>query len=422
MKKEISKYLEVIKTRNVLLLTLISFMYSLTFHNVIYALFLRGRGFNFTQIFLLETALSMAVFVFEVPSGYFADVFGRKKAIVLAASCYFISILLEAISFNYIAFVTAAVISGIGIASISGADSALIYESLAKDNKKEHADYAFSLISGAFSAALIIALPLGGLLAKYALVLPLYVSCIPLAIAPVIALFLEETSEKKGQKTKKSHGKKNDEKEAVSFVDTLKHLVLKQPQLLLLSVLNSITFVIVLSLHYLNQPLFLSYGINLKYFGLIMLATNFICMFMSFISPGLKRKLSTAKVLFISVIVPGFCILVLAKVSTPIIGLIALVGALSFKALGTPLIRTIMNENIPDSNRATALSVIGFIGSIVGMSAKPLVGRLVDSDMNNTFLILGSLMIVIAICFYFLLRETGNSKKAQTTELTDNIA
>jgi len=415
MKKELNKYLTVLKTRNILLLTIISFMYSLTFHNVIYTLFLRERGFSFTQIFLLETALSMAIFVFEIPSGYLADLFGRKKAILLATCCYLVGILLQAMSFNYMAFIIAAVISGMGIASISGADSALVYESLAKDNKKEFSDYAFSLISGAFSAALVIALPLGGFLAQYSFTLPLYITCIPLATAPIIALFLVETSDVKGKsKTTDAKNNVNDDPVRVSFIDTLKFLVIKQPLLIILSVLNSLSFVIILSLYYLNQPLFINYGIDLKYFGIIMLAANFICMFMSFISPSLKRKLNSATVMFISILIPGFCLLVLSKVGIPFIGLFALIGALSFIALGTPLMRTLMNENIPDDNRATTLSVIGFVGSVVGMSTKPLIGKLVDLDLSNTFFILGILMIVIAIGMYLVLKKLQNTVADQS--------
>lgn len=411
MKKELKNYLDVLKTRNVIVLTLITFFYSLTFHHTIYTLFLKSRGLNFWQIFMLETVISASIFVFEIPSGYIADKIGRKKTIILSVICFAVSSYLHVISYNFLMFIILSAIFGLGIASISGADSALIYESLIADNKKEYSDYAFSLIGGAATAALILSLPLGGFLAQYSLDLPVYVTCIPLTISVIAALFLEETYNK--------NEKANENREG--FKESLIFILKEKPVLVILQVLTSLSFSIILSMHYLNQPLFISYGVKIKYFGIIMLAVNILSMLMTLLSPRLKKKLGTTFILFLRNFVPGIFIIILSKTTSPYLGISAFMGVLAVNSIGTPIFRSLLNENISGNNRATVLSVISFIGSIVGMCTKPLIGYLVDLSLNTSLLILGISIIVVSFGFLIFTPSLLNNKKNERLSLKSSL-
>ena len=46
----------------------------------IVVLFWQHHGLNMEKIFLLQSIFGIALFVFEVPSGYFSDLLGRKKS------------------------------------------------------------------------------------------------------------------------------------------------------------------------------------------------------------------------------------------------------------------------------------------------------------------------------------------------------
>ena len=48
-------------------------------------LFYTANGLNSTQIFTIQAAFHLAVLLLEVPSGYLADVVGRKRTLVLGA-------------------------------------------------------------------------------------------------------------------------------------------------------------------------------------------------------------------------------------------------------------------------------------------------------------------------------------------------
>lgn len=93
-------------------------------------LFFRENDLSMFQIMLLQAIFSVSVLILEIPSGYYADVFGRKKAIVLGTifgSCGFT---VYSLSQELGGFLIAELILGLGSSFISGSDSALLFESL----------------------------------------------------------------------------------------------------------------------------------------------------------------------------------------------------------------------------------------------------------------------------------------------------
>ena len=90
----------------------------------------KQHGMSMQDIMLLQALFAISLAVFELPTGYFADALGRKKAIILAAlllvagaSAYFV-----ADSFSL--FLLAEVLLALGFSFMSGADQALLYDTL----------------------------------------------------------------------------------------------------------------------------------------------------------------------------------------------------------------------------------------------------------------------------------------------------
>ncbi|KAA0548763.1 MFS transporter [Bacillus sp. BGMRC 2118] len=376
----IYKYKEMFGFRNVRILTFVTFFYSLTFYTTIYTLFLKERGLSYFEIFLLESFLSAAIFIFEIPSGKLADKVGRKKLVTFSVFLYTISSFILAFSHHYFWFVVESILYGIGIAAMSGADSALIYDDLKREKKEKSADYAFSLTGAAVTAAMIVSLPVGGWLAEYSLELPLYVTCISLVIACALTFQLTEVEEvvNNAQKAK----------------TTILSVFRQYPTLLLLQGVQSFSFGVVFSLVYLNQPLFIDYEIDIKYFGIIMLVVNGFTTVGLVCVPALREKLGQSVVLIVSTALPGVLLVSLSFFPPVTIGIIMFGFIQVFHSMKEPVYRSLINERISDENRATVLSIISFVGGIIGMIVKPLIGLLTDFSLYTTFMVLGIGMIL----------------------------
>ena len=88
------------------------------------------------DVMLLQAIYSVTIVVLEIPSGYLADAVGRKKTLVFGAIMGFFGFLTYSFSYGFIGFLIAEIILGIGQSMLSGADSALLYDTLL-DMKKE---------------------------------------------------------------------------------------------------------------------------------------------------------------------------------------------------------------------------------------------------------------------------------------------
>ena len=89
-------------------------------------LFLLSQGINFFQIGILYSIREIAVNLLEVPTGIFADTFGRRLTMVMSMLSYIISFLIFFFVPNFWAYALAMVLFAMGEAFRSGTHKALI--------------------------------------------------------------------------------------------------------------------------------------------------------------------------------------------------------------------------------------------------------------------------------------------------------
>ena len=98
------------------------------------ALYYRDNGLDDFDIYILQAAYSISVAILEIPSGYMADVIGRRKSLIAGAILGTLGFVIYSISTGFSHFLLAEIILGLGGSFISGSDSALLYDSLAAEN------------------------------------------------------------------------------------------------------------------------------------------------------------------------------------------------------------------------------------------------------------------------------------------------
>ena len=89
---------------------------------------LQGYGLSMSQVLQTQAIFALTIALCEVPSGYIADIWGRRRAVVVGS-------LLNGIGFfsllwadSFVDFLLYEVILGVGLSLISGADLALLYD------------------------------------------------------------------------------------------------------------------------------------------------------------------------------------------------------------------------------------------------------------------------------------------------------
>ena len=107
------------------------FLYSFQLWWPIWVLYLTDfRGFSLTQVSGLEALFWMVIVLSEVPTGAVADRFGRKTSLLLGAACTTVAVLVFGVASSYWIVLASYVAWAFGLTFMSGADAALVFESL----------------------------------------------------------------------------------------------------------------------------------------------------------------------------------------------------------------------------------------------------------------------------------------------------
>ena len=355
----------------------------------IIVLFFQEHGLTLTEVMILQSIYSFSVALFEIPSGFIADIFGRKRTIVLSTIFTFIGFLVFSFFSGFYAFAFAQVLVGIGGSLMSGSDSALVYDTLLEMNRKntytkiEGRSYAI----GNFSEAL--AGILGGFLAVGSIYMPIYVQTSILFFSIPIAFTLIEPS---------MHNKNILDRSFKAVLEVVKFAMVDNQKLKWLIIYSSAMGVATLSMAWFAQPFFKSINIPLAYFGVLWAILNFSAGITSFNAHKFEKKYSNYKVFFyISLsMITSFLFL---GYNTSLFGLIFILFIYFLRGLVTPILRNAINKNTTSNKRATVLSVRSLIIRISFAISAPILGFIAD----NYSLTISFYCLAIVVGFFSIL-------------------
>lgn len=89
---------------------------------------LQGYGLSMSQVMQTQAIFALTIALFEVPSGYIADMFGRRQAILIGSALNAVGFVSLLQADTFADFIIYEVILGVGFSLISGADLALLYD------------------------------------------------------------------------------------------------------------------------------------------------------------------------------------------------------------------------------------------------------------------------------------------------------
>jgi len=89
---------------------------------------LQGYGLSMAQVLQTQAIFALTIALFEVPSGYLADMWGRRNCVLLGAAINSVGFFSLLWADTFAEFVVYEVLLGIGFSLLSGADLALLYD------------------------------------------------------------------------------------------------------------------------------------------------------------------------------------------------------------------------------------------------------------------------------------------------------
>jgi MFS family permease len=350
----------------------------------IVVLFYQENGLSMSQIFILKSIYSIAMVVTELPSGYLADVWGCRRTILLGAIMGTLGILIYSLSASFISFVFAEVILGVGFSFVSGADSAMLYDSLKAENREdEYVKFEGRITSGGNFAEALAGVA-GGLLASISLRTPYYFQIFVAAIAIPAAFWLKEPQ----------HIQDRIRLTMKQILSVVK-LTYLQAEMRSAIFISSFTGAATLTYAWFVQPYFEKAGVPVSVFGILWTLLNLTTGVFSMYSYKIERQLGRKGTLLLIVV----CIsmgYILTSINASIAGISILFGFYMVRGIATPVLKDRINQHTDSKVRATILSIRNFEIRIIFAAVGPVLGYLTDTFSLQTALLVAGITYFVA--------------------------
>ena len=353
----------------------------------VFVLFFQSKQLNFTMIMSLTAIQSIFQLGMEIPSGMFADFFGRKRTMFLSTVISLAAFILLVIGKRYLIFLFGYALFGLAMAFRSGTDSAFLYDTLKNCGREreykriEGIAYSFGMLGMGIGSVI------GGFLASVSLGLPLIFTIITVTISLII---VSTFSEPLAAQTRSQKGY------LIHFKDAaVKSFQTKKIKAIILFM--GFMFSILLISHRFYQPYLKLNGIALKYFGLIYLGWLLVSTAGSRYAHFIEGKLGFN----LSIVIIPFSIalhlLLISVFSSPLGILYILPGQFAWGFL-RPITLDYINTKIESSERATIISIQGFVQGLMLIILSPILGYLADViSLQQTLLTTALLVLVVGL-------------------------
>ncbi len=354
---------------------------SVRFLQPVLTLFYFARGLDEPLILVVLTFFSLGVLVGEIPTGVFADRFGAKQSFLLGSVMAIIGYSLLYIAFDPWVFFLSSFLTGFAATFFSGADEALIYESL-KQSKEEHLmDRAMGQIGSATFIVAIVAVIIGAVLAKdltesqFRLLISL--SLIFMSVQFVLLLFVQNPPSQGGYT-----------KSMAQQVRAGMQAIRETPQVLWMFINITLVFIPVGAIFAkFDQKLLVDAGLPVFWIGIVYAIASMIGFIASRSIGWMTARIDRVTLLFVTgmIAVLGLVSAALFQgylwIILTVIFLLKLVSAIRY-----PVYSQLSNDIIPSNVRATTISLLSILDSCFDLLVFTSIGLIAVNGFTPMFI------------------------------------
>lgn len=372
----------------------------------------KQRGLSLTQITLLDVPFFLLVVAAEVPTGAVADRYGRRISLILGSTMIAFAFFLFGVADNYVIILVSWTAWGFGQTFQSGADTALLYDSLKQIGREDD----FQKINGRMwaltSFAALIAILIGApIAAATSYTVPIFISVgIALSAIPVALSMHEPRAE---------HDEARDH-----YFQTLFHglrVAWDQPTLRYVILFSGIMTAATFSPMVFQQPFLDHHHVGTGVLGIWQAPVR---------GAGILAALGAHRVISQA----GYRASFFAMPVTIALSSFALAGVdrgyafIAFLGMGlvagsmNPMLATYVNKRIPSDRRATILSVQGVAGSFMLAGSQPVAGIIADQfGLRTLFLVFALATIILGPLVLMLWSRAEDTEQSELDELNREL-
>lgn len=358
----------------------------------IIVLFYEENGLGLKEIFLLKSVYSIVLVTLDIPTGYLADAWGRRNCLFTGCLIAFGGFMSYSFSSTFGAFFIAEILLGIGQSLVSGADSALLYDTILHyDREEEYLKYEGKVtMVGNFSEAF--AGIFGGLLATYSLRLPFYCQVGIAFIGIPAALALKEYN----AKTHIINPIKN-------ILNIIRYSLFTNKSLCYDIMFSGIIGAATLTMAWFVQPVLMHIQLPTGLFGVVWTILNLTVGIAALYSDALNARLGENRTytLILIFIVCGY---IAVSFTLNYFSLFLFLLFYIVRGFATPILKGYINRQTFSEMRATVLSIRNFIIRLIFAAMAPFIGWLNDAFSLAFALQIAALIIFIPGLLFLVLQ------------------
>ncbi|MCA9392395.1 MFS transporter [candidate division WWE3 bacterium] len=358
-------------------------------------------GLTYAQAMLLQSIFVLSNTLLEIPTGVVADKWGRKASIVLGVIFGMVGLTIYGFNKEFYSFAIGEIALALGMSLMSGADTAMIYDSLKEKGEESKAGSAFGMFGVVHMFGLMLATPMGSGIAQYLnLIAPMRFTAIPMVLSLAVALTLKEPA-------LPAHVQQPVPRLSKFFAGV--SILRSNDRLRSLALDLTIVAVAGRAMIWLYQPLLQYVGLPIFVFGFV--SATFICVELLVMSNvdrldrvmrGRENVFTLGRIVTMFGFAIGVCALtaVLAVGQGPlaiVLGLLSPILGVGFSLSRKPFFDDSMNEHISSDVRATVLSTVKMMSSAVLIFLNPLIGWSADRSLIIPFVFLTLILLVWSV-------------------------
>ena len=341
----------------------------------------------FSQLGFLFAIGVATAFVFEIPSGAWADRFGRRY--VIAAGSLFAALELALIaygqSFGY--FFAAAIFGGIAYALVSGADTALVYDRLVALGREKESRKVYGRARAIRYVSVVIAALIGAPLYAVVQTTPFYANAIIMVGAALLILFAREPEVR-------VHAR--GWREEVSLIRNGFSTVSSNPRLVWVIAFSVFSGLGVWLYHDLFKlPYLEGIGYPIAWLGVVIAIVTIIRSVVSWHAHRVESWLGD-KTIIVLLTVPGV-LLMLMGFFPSLFALIFIIVLYMVWSVQEVVAEATLHEHIPSAQRATIYSIHSFANTAMLFVGALSLAFIADASFHGAIIASGAASLVIGL-------------------------